>query len=29
MLDHKGFDKWAGEYDASIQRHREGVLEIK
>lgn len=24
MLDNKGFDKWAGEYDASIQRHSEG-----
>lgn len=24
MLDNKGFDKWAGEYDASIQRHNIG-----
>ena len=24
MLDNKGFDKWAGEYDASIKRHSEG-----
>ena len=24
MLDNKGFDKWAEEYDASIQRHSEG-----
>jgi len=24
MLDNIGFDKWAGEYDASIQRHSEG-----
>lgn len=23
MLDNKGFDKWAGEYDASIKRHSE------
>lgn len=24
MLDNKGFDKWAGEYDASTKRHSEG-----
>jgi putative AdoMet-dependent methyltransferase len=24
MLDNKGFDKWAGEYDASIQRYSKG-----
>lgn len=24
MLDNKGFDKWAGEYDVSIQRYSEG-----
>jgi len=24
MLDNKGFDKWAGEYDVSIKRHSEG-----
>jgi putative AdoMet-dependent methyltransferase len=24
MLDNKGFDKWAGGYDASIQRHSKG-----
>jgi len=24
MLDNKGFDKWAGEYDALIKRHSEG-----
>jgi len=24
MLDNKGFDKWAGEYDASIKRHSKG-----
>jgi len=24
MLSNKSFDKWAGEYDASIQRHSEG-----
>jgi len=24
MLDNRGFNKWAGEYDASIKRHSEG-----